>query len=54
MLAPQGTDRVALRAGLAAALAGAGRDSPEVSVQVVADLPRDPDSGKLRRFVPLT
>ena len=54
VLAPQGTDRVALRAGLAAALAGAGRDSPEVSVQVVAELPRDPDSGKLRRFVPLT
>ena len=53
VLAPHGTDRPALRAGLAAALAAAGVDSPEVSVEVVAELPRDRDSGKLRRFVPL-
>jgi phenylacetate-coenzyme A ligase PaaK-like adenylate-forming protein len=53
-LAPHGTDGAALQAGLAAALAGTGLDSPEVSVDVVAELPRDPDSGKLRRFVPLT
>lgn len=53
LLAPHGTDREALRAGLAAALAGAGVHSPEVSVEVVSELPRDRDSGKLRRFVPL-
>ena len=54
VLAPNGTDRAALRAGLAGALAGAGLDSPEVSVEVVTELPRDPRSGKLRRFVPLS
>jgi phenylacetate-CoA ligase len=54
VLAPHGTDRAALRAGLAAALARAGVDSPEVSVDVVTELPRDPRSGKLRRFVPLS
>jgi hypothetical protein len=29
-------------------------DFPEVSVEVVTELPRDPRSGKLRRFVPLS
>ena len=53
VLAPHGTDPAALRAGLAAALAGAGVDFPEVSVEVVTELPRDPRSGKLRRFVPV-
>jgi phenylacetate-coenzyme A ligase PaaK-like adenylate-forming protein len=53
-LAPTGTDVAALRARLAAALAAAGLPDPEVAVDVVSELPRDPDSGKLRRFVPLT
>jgi phenylacetate-coenzyme A ligase PaaK-like adenylate-forming protein len=54
VLAPDGSDCAALRAGLTDALAGAGVDAPAVSVEVVTELPRDPRSGKLRRFVPLS
>ena len=38
---------------LTAALAAAGLPAPEVTVDLVADLPRDATTGKLRRFVPL-
>ena len=34
-------------------LAAAGLPDPEVRVDVVAELPRDGRSGKLRRFVPV-
>jgi phenylacetate-coenzyme A ligase PaaK-like adenylate-forming protein len=51
--APHGADDVALRLDLTSALAGAGLHDPEVSVDVVAELPRHHESGKLRRFVPL-
>lgn len=53
VLAPGGADAQQLRAHLAAALAGAGLPDPEVTVDVVADLPRDARTGKARRFVPL-
>jgi phenylacetate-CoA ligase len=53
-LAPTGTDVGGLRARLAAGLAAAGLPDPDVTVDIVNELPRDPDSGKLRRFVPLT
>ena len=43
-----------LRARIADALARAGLPDLEVSVDPVAELPRDPRSGKLRRFVPLS
>jgi hypothetical protein len=42
-----------LRADLASALTAAGLATPEVTVDLVPDLPRDVRTGKLRRFVPL-
>lgn len=53
MLAPRGADTGTLSARLGASLAAAGLPDPEVSVDVVTDLPRDGRSGKLRRFVPV-
>jgi len=45
-------DLAALRARLAGALADAGLPDPEVTVDVVAALPGNPETGKLRRFIP--
>lgn len=45
-------DLAVLRAGLAGALADAGLPDPEVTVDVVAALPCNPETGKLRRFIP--
>lgn len=42
-----------LRDELAAALTGAGLAGPTVTVRTVTDLPRHPETGKLRRFLPL-
>jgi phenylacetate-coenzyme A ligase PaaK-like adenylate-forming protein len=53
VLAPAGLDTVGLRAGLTTALAAAGLPDPEVTVDRVAELPRDAHTGKLRRVVPL-
>jgi phenylacetate-CoA ligase len=53
-LAPRGADVPRLRADLGTALADAGLAAPEVTVDVVTDLPRDAQTGKLRRFVPLS
>ncbi|MCX6461994.1 MAG: hypothetical protein NTW05_00130 [Pseudonocardiales bacterium] len=50
---PGGVDLAALRAGLAAALAGAGLPGATVTVVPVPALPRDPHTGKARRVVPL-
>lgn len=52
-LAPGGADAERLRTELTAALAAAGLPAPEVTVDLVAALPRDATTGKLRRFVPL-
>jgi phenylacetate-coenzyme A ligase PaaK-like adenylate-forming protein len=49
---PLDTDHVADR--LVQALAEAGLTNPAVSVRVVDNLERIPDTGKLRRFLPLT
>lgn len=46
-------DSEGLRDRLVAALSQAGVPGPEVDVEVVPELPLDPDSGKLRRFAPL-
>jgi phenylacetate-coenzyme A ligase PaaK-like adenylate-forming protein len=54
VLAPRGADTAALCARLASSLATAGLRDPDVQVDVVTELPRDPRSGKLRRVVPLT
>jgi phenylacetate-CoA ligase len=48
---PVDSDRLAER--LAAAVAEAGLDHPDVSVRIVDHLERIPDTGKLRRFLPL-
>jgi phenylacetate-coenzyme A ligase PaaK-like adenylate-forming protein len=53
VLAPGGVDVEGLRARLARALAAAGLPRPAVTVRAVADLARDPDTGKLARFVAL-
>jgi phenylacetate-CoA ligase len=45
-------DMIGLRNDLAAALALAGVDAPEVAVHEVDELPRQ-DTGKLKRFIPL-
>lgn len=42
-----------LRSDLESALAKAGLAEPEVSVEIVDDLPRHPETNKLKRFVPL-
>jgi phenylacetate-CoA ligase len=52
-VAGPGLDRADLRNRLALALDASGLPRPQVSVQVAADLERHPDTGKLRRFVPL-
>jgi hypothetical protein len=41
------------RRRLAKALAQSGLGQPDVTVRVTGDLPRNPGSDKLRRFVPL-
>ena len=46
-------DERALRAGLRDALAAAGVPEPEVVVRAVDVIPRHPETGKARRFVPL-
>ena len=46
-------DESRLRTDLAAALARAGLRRPVVTVRTVPDLPRHPQTGKLRRFLPL-
>ena len=46
-------DRDGVAGRLARALAAAGLVDPQVSVDVIPALPRDPRTGKLRRFVPL-
>jgi phenylacetate-coenzyme A ligase PaaK-like adenylate-forming protein len=46
-------DAEGLAERLAQALAGAGLSEPVVSVRIVDHLERAPDTGKLRRFVPL-
>jgi phenylacetate-CoA ligase len=53
VLAPRGADCATLAEDVARAMARAGIEAPEVTVRRVAELPRDPRSGKLRRFVPL-
>jgi len=53
VLSPGPADAPALRARLSGALAAAGLAHPEVSVEQASELPLDPRSGKLRRFVPL-
>lgn len=53
LLAPHGAAVEPLHLELTRALAGAGLAEPQVSVAVVDDLPRDPLTGKLRRFLPL-
>ncbi|MGY1616259.1 hypothetical protein ACI797_05885 [Geodermatophilus sp. SYSU D00691] len=53
VLAPGGLDVAGLRTRLAEALAGAGLRGLVVDVAVVAELPRDARTGKLRRFVPV-
>jgi len=45
-------DPDALRRRLRSALARAGLRDPDVSVRPVPALPRDPETGKLRRFIP--
>ncbi len=42
-----------LSVGLVEALVGAGLSRPDVTVEAVAGIDRDPRSGKLRRFLPL-
>lgn len=48
-----GVDLPALMNHLTAALTGAGLPAPEVAVDEVPQLSRDPGTGKLRRFIPL-
>jgi hypothetical protein len=47
-------DVAGLRGDLAGALASAGLGGAEISVVAVPELPRDPRTGKVRRFVPLS
>ncbi len=53
-VAPATLDTAGLRRRLAAALAAAGLTKPEVRVRTVPLLGRHPETGKLRRFVPLS
>jgi len=50
-VAPVNSDRLAEH--LVQALAAAGLQDPAVSVRIVDHLERMPDTGKLRRFLPL-
>ena len=52
-LAPPALDVERLRDGLVRALDAAGLPRPEVTVRAVSHLERHPDTGKLRRFVPI-
>jgi phenylacetate-coenzyme A ligase PaaK-like adenylate-forming protein len=54
VVAPRGVDAAGLRAELSGALAGAGLRGAEISVAAVPELPRDPRTGKVRRFVPVS
>ena len=47
------TDLGALRVRLRSALTLAGLSDPDVSIRAVPALPRDPETGKLRRFIPV-
>src|SRR5262249_2400088 len=53
VLAPPALDVDRLRDRLANALGAAGLARPEVTVRAVSALDRHPETGKLRRFVPL-
>ena len=53
IVAAGGVSSEALRRRLAEALAHSGLVQPDVTVRVTGDLARNPDTGKLRRFVPL-
>ena len=52
VLLERGTSVAGLREQLGAALAHAGLADPEVTVEAVATLPRNPETGKLRRVIP--
>jgi phenylacetate-CoA ligase len=52
VLLERGTSVAGLREQLCAALARAGLADPEVTVEAVATLPRNPETGKLRRVIP--
>jgi phenylacetate-CoA ligase len=52
-VADPGLDTAALQDQLTAALTHAGLPAPKVTVRVAANLERHPQTGKLRRFVPL-
>jgi len=49
-----GASTDALRCRLAEALAHGGLSQPDVTVRIAGDLARNADSGKLRRFIPLS
>lgn len=53
VVAETATDRDALAARLADSLRGAGLAEPRVSVEVASDIPRHPETGKVRRFLSL-
>jgi len=46
-------DLGALRVRLRSALTLAGLSDPDVSIRAVPALPRNPETGKLRRFIPV-
>lgn len=52
VLLAHGAGAAGLREQLCAALARAGLADPEVMVEAVATLPRNPETGKLRRVIP--
>jgi len=49
----QPADLGALRGRLRSALTRAGLQDPEVSIRAVPALPRNPETRKLRRFIPV-
>src|SRR5262249_56295798 len=53
VLAVVHVDSARLAGRLAKALAKAGLHPPAITVRIVDHLERDPETGKLRRFVPL-
>ena len=52
VVAAPGLDQTALTAALAGTLRRAGLPDPEVTLHAVAAIPRHPDTGKTRRFIP--
>ena len=52
VLLQRGTSLASLRGQLCAALTRAGLTDPQVIVEAVAALPRNPETGKLRRVIP--